>query len=334
MTATVIPATTTASPTRGPELVRTLRSMATDVTMRVVRPRPAAVAALDRAERVFHQVAWSCTRFDTASPLMRANVTPRRWHDVPDELFDALREAAEAYDDTGGLFDPRVLQTLEAWGYDKTLPFLAGDVAVASENTNRRAVRVPGRRRWRPRFDESSRTVRLGPVPVDLGGIGKGLAVRWASQQLAGVGTAALVEAGGDLHASGHGPGGQGWLVAVEDPRGGREPVAALKLENLACATSSVRLRNWTIDGRAVHHLIDPRTGAPAGSGLLSVTVVGPDAARAEVWSKALFVAGRGRVRRLADERGVAALLVDTDGIVGMSRAMRPYVAWEAGRDR
>ena len=93
-----------------------------------------------------------------------------------------------------------------------------------------------------------------------------------------------------------------------------------------------MRLRRWTVGGRPVHHLVDPRTGEPADSGLLSVTVVGPDVARAEVWSKALFLAGRGNVRRLADDRGLAALLVDTDGVVGVSRAMRPFLTWQADR--
>ena len=175
--------------------------------------------------------------------------------------------------------------------------------------------------------------MRLGPAPVDLGGIGKGLAVRWAAQALAGAGRATLVDAGGDLQAGGPGPDGAGWLVAVEDPRGGTEPVAVLRLVDQGCATSSVRLRHWSVDGRPVHHLVDPRTGEPADGGLLAVTVVGPDVARAEVWSKALFVAGRGNVRRIADERGIAALLVDTDGGIGVSRAMRPYLTWQARHD-
>jgi thiamine biosynthesis lipoprotein len=267
---------------------------------------------------------------------MLANAEPRRWHQVPTELYDALREAAEAYDATGGLFDPRVLETLQSWGYDKSLPFRSGDVAVLSGTAgsgtsgSRRAIKAPGRRQWRPRFDESRRAVRLGGVPVDLGGIGKGLAVRWAAQELSEAGSAILVEAGGDLHAAGLGPDGNGWQVAVEDPHGGPEPVAVLTLADRACATSSVRLRHWTVDGRPVHHLVDPRTGQPAESGLVSVTVVGTDAARAEVWSKALFLAGRGRVRQLADEHEIAALLVDSDGLVGVSQQMRPHVSWQA----
>ena len=97
-----------------------------------------------------------------------------------------------------------------------------------------------------------------------------------------------------------------------------------------AARRRSIRVRHWRVGGREVHHIIDPRTGEPADSGLLSVTVVGPDTARAEVWSKALFLAGRGRVRQLADERDIAALLVDDDGVVGISRAMRTHLIWQA----
>jgi thiamine biosynthesis lipoprotein len=89
-------------------------------------------------------------------------------------------------------------------------------------------------------------------------------------------------------------------------------------------------VRHWSVDGRPVHHLVDPRSGRPGGAGLLSVTVVGPDPATSEVWSKALFLGGRGQVRQVADERGLAALLVDEDGVVGLSRAMRPHVVWQA----
>ena len=323
--------TSTPNTTTGVDLVRTFRSMATDVTLRVAGAKPDAEAALGHAQELVEQVAATCTRFDPASPLMRVNADPRSWHEVPTQLYDALREAADAYLDTDGRFDPRVLEVLLAWGYDRSLPFASGQVAVASDPAASRP-RAPGRRRWQPRFDPRRRAVRIGPVPVDLGGIGKGLAVRWAAQALAGSGVATLVEAGGDLQAAGPGPDGAGWLVAVEDPRGGPDPVAVLSLTDLGCATSSIRLRHWQVDGRPVHHLVDPRTGDPADTGLLAVTVVGPDVARAEVWSKALFLAGRGQVRRLADERGIAALLVDSDGVVGVSRALRPHLRWQADR--
>jgi thiamine biosynthesis lipoprotein len=307
--------------------------MATEVTICVVAPAAGAAIAVDRAEGIFSDVASSCTRFDPLSPLMRANAQPRRWHVVPPRLFAALREAHEAHLETAGAFDPRVLRLLQEWGYDRTLPFRSGDVSVVpGPAASQKAGRRPGRRSWKPRFDPDAGAVRLGPDPVDLGGIGKGLAVRWAAEVLASAGPAFLVEAGGDLYAAGAGPEGVGWRVGIEDPRDGPDPVAVLRLEDLGCATSSIRVRHWRVGDREVHHIIDPRTREPADSGLLSVTVVGPDTARAEVWSKALFLTGRGRVRQLADEQGIAALLVDNDGVIGVSRAMRTHLIWQADR--
>ena len=106
-----------------------------------------------------------------------------------------------------------------------------------------------------------------------------------------------------------------------------------LRLTDRAVATSSIRLRRWRVGDRPVHHLIDPRTGEPAAADLLAVTVVADDPALAEVWSKALFVAGRTEVRSVAQDHRLAALWVRSDGRVAMSRAMRPYVIWEASDD-
>jgi thiamine biosynthesis lipoprotein len=182
-----------------------------------------------------------------------------------------------------------------------------------------------------PGLEPLATSVRIGPVPIDLGGIGKGLAVRWAAQVLSASGSH-LVEAGGDCYLGGDGPDGDGWPVGVEnpDPDGVPEHVAVLRLRDLGCATSSLRVRSWRVGGEQVHHVIDPRTGRSARSGLRSVTVVDPDPARAEVWSKALLVAGSARIGGLASGRSLAALWVDDDGRLSYSEAMRPWVIWEA----
>ncbi len=318
---------TTAVDTTAVDARHTFRAMATDVTMWITEPSGDPTGPLGRARDVFARVETACTRFDPDSPLMRANAAPRHWHVVPDELFQAVREADLAYRRTSGRFDPRVLAVLRAWGYDTSLPVAPGPGRVARVA---RPARVPGRRAWRPGLDPARSAVRLGPDPIDLGGIGKGLAVRWAARELIGAGRASLVEAGGDLYATGTGPDGTGWRVAVEDPRGGTDPVAVLTLTDRACATSSVRVRRWRVAGRDVHHLIDPRTGRTAGPGLPAVTVVAADPATAEVWSKSLFVAGRTRIRAEATGRGLAALWVDQAGRLGTSPAMAPYLTWQA----
>jgi thiamine biosynthesis lipoprotein len=313
--------------TREATRTMTFPAMATRVTLRVSDPAPGVEEALAAARAVFARVETACTRFDPESPLMRANADPAGWHAVPEECYLAVAEAARAHRETGGLFDPRVLDTLVALGYDRTLPFRTG-VALTRTGQSITARTPAGASPWRPGLDPDHRAIRLGAHRIDLGGIGKGLAVRLAARALAGAGGGHLIEAGGDCHVAGDGPDGDGWRIGVEDPAGGAEPVAVLRLTGTGCATSSLRVRSWRVDGATVHHLIDPRTGRSAEGGLRSVTVLDPDPARAEVWSKSLLIAGRGRIAGLAARRRLAALWVDRDGQVTASAAMAPYVIW------
>lgn len=308
------------------------RSMACQVTVQLVGVgSDEADAAFSRVEDIFREVESACSRFDPRSPLMVANATSSSWHRVPNSCFEAIREAHVAYRGTGGLFDPRVLRCLRANGYDRSLAFSTGNVQVEGDGPG--SVR-PDRRRWRPRFDDRRGRVRLGPVPIDLGGIGKGLAVRWAMTALEGCGTSATVEAGGDLAARGAGPEGTGWRVAVEDPlvppgTRQRHPVAVLGVSDRAVATSSIRLRTWRVGGQKVHHLIDPRTARPATSGLASVTVIHTDPGWAEVWSKSLFVLGAGAVAAQTVAKGLAAVWVEDSGRVRVSPAARDHILWQ-----
>jgi thiamine biosynthesis lipoprotein len=316
-----------------PPRVVTFRAMNTTMTMQLVGPGPDADAALAAAEDVFHRVEKACTRFNPDSPLMQANAAADDWCTVPVECYIALAEAARAHAETGGLFDPRVLDSLVALGYDRTLPFDTGSVQLGSgagAAAVPRAQVQPVVGPWLPAFDEEAVAVRVGQRAIDLGGIGKGLAVRWAAQALSGAGLAYLIEAGGDCYLGGNGPEDDGWRVGVEDPDGGSEPVAVLQLSDIGCATSSLRVRAWRVDGRPVHHLIDPRTGGSSLGGLRSVTVLGPDTAWAEVWSKSLLIVGRSLIRELAEQRGLAAMWVQDDGTVGQTSAMEPWVMWQA----
>ena len=179
------------------------------------------------------------------------------------------------------------------------------------------------------------RTGRRGPIellaPVDLGGIGKGLALRWAARRAAAVlGFAGfLLDAGGDLASRGF-RGGEPWSIGIEDPAGGTDPVAVAVLDrDQSIATSSVRLgRKVDAGGRAVHHLIDPDTGTPGGAGLASVTVAWPDPAWAEVWSKALFLEGAAGIAEVARRRDLAAWWVDESGELSMTPAARQQTSW------
>jgi thiamine biosynthesis lipoprotein len=296
--------------------------------VRVERPGPDAERGVDAVEELFRAVDAQCTRFDPASPLMRANAAGG-WHQVPQWCYAALEEAAAAHVRTGGLFEPRVLTELVELGYDTSLPFATGPVSLpARQSRQSRPVRTVRVLPWRPRFDAAARAVAVGPAAVDLGGIAKGLAVRWAADLLRNSADTFFVDAGGDGYFAGAGPADRGWSVGVEDPLGGTDPVAVLAVRDQACATSSTRLRQWRVGGHKAHHLIDPRTGGPSAGGLASVTVVGPDPAAAEVWSKTLFLHGAGRIESVARTEGIAALWVRDDGALGATDDLAPALVW------
>ena len=118
-------------------------------------------------------------------------------------------------------------------------------------------------------------------VGIDLGGIAKGWTIQQAAHRL-GMWGPCLVDAGGDIACVGTPP-GEPWVVTVADPRrrtSADEDIAVLSLSNAAIATSSRVYRSWRHAGRPAHHLIDPRTGAPAATNILSVTVTGRPPAR------------------------------------------------------
>jgi len=310
----------------GDEIVSTVRAMASTISI-VTRRQPGSNGhgtAVAAATRVFRTVEATCSRFDPGSDLMRMNAAPTHWHAVPDLLYEAVLEAHRAYERTRGRFDPRVYRDLVRLGYDRSLPF-AGGMVETPGTAGRRVPLGP----WRPQFRGGRcPEVHLGGTAIDLGGIGKGLSVRWAAQRLGRAHRDFLIDAGGDCLCRGEGPDGPGWRVGVEDPHGGPDPLAVLELRDRACATSSVRVRRWRTAGRAVHHLVDPRTGSPGGRGLTAVTVVGDDPAGAEVMSKVLFLYGRDRIGTEARRRHIAALWVTTDGGTSESPRMGRYVLW------
>jgi thiamine biosynthesis lipoprotein len=314
-----------ALPVAGADVVAAFESMASVVNARLRGAAGRTDHLVLAVTELFAEVEAQCTRFDPDSPLMQANAAADDWFRVPARCYAAILAAEDAYRVTAGRFDPRVLRALHAIGYDRTLPFARGRVVV---DEGRAVAGVA--RPWRPEFDGEHYAVRVGTEPIDLGGIGKGLALRWAADLIAAEWSNFLIEAGGDCYLAGNGPSGDGWQVAVEDPAGAPDPLAVLSVRDAACATSSTRIRNWVAGGRRVHHIIDPWTGAPGGDGLRSVTVAGPDPAMAEVWSKVLFLSGRDRIADAAAVRGLAALWVAEDGTVGTSPPMAPLVIWRA----
>ncbi len=284
------------------------RAMGTDVLVVAAGgPTDLDVWAASRVEAL--EARWS--RFRPESELSRLNAAGGAPVVLSSETLALVSLAVESWRLTGGRFDPTVLPALRAAGYDRDFAAVPRDTADPVPD----AVPAPGCAAVH--MDPVVGSVQLDPgVALDLGGIGKGFAADLVATELLAAGAAgALVDLGGDLRAAGVPPEQGGWLVEVDHPLDG-QGAGMLAVVDGAIATSTRVRRAWTRAGRVMHHLIDPRTGAPADHGLASVTVVAGETWRAEVLAKAALIAGPVEGARLVVDAGVTGLLVHDDGEV------------------
>jgi thiamine biosynthesis lipoprotein len=273
--------------------------------------------AVDGVRTLFEAREAALSRFRPDSELSHVNRGAGRPVPVSPLLFHAVDAALRGAAATGGAFDPTLGRQMAANGYDRPFGFPRGVTVLGMPPAG------PGGG-WREvRLDPILRTVTV-PVGValDLGGIAKGMAVDAAAALLEDEGVeSALVSAGGDMRVAG--TDGADWQVGLTETP---EP-HQVTLSRGALATSSSTRRTWIRDGIRHHHLLDPRTGAPADSGLRSVSVAAATCEQAEVAAKAAFVLGPGGGRRFLDALGLPGLLTPTAG------APVPVGAWpsEAG---
>ena len=275
---------------------------ADDLDMAVVLA-DSAVTRLARLER-----HWS--RFIPDSELSRLNANAGRPFALSADTLTLVERAVEAWQRTDGRFDPTVLPSLIAVGYDRDFRSgLDNELAPAAE-----LLPAPGC----SGIEIRGREVTLPPgVMIDPGGIGKGLAADIALDLVTTAGArGACVNVGGDLHVAGRPVATERWSVAIEHPLEPGRSLGRVELVDEALVSSWRTRRVWRSGDDRRHHLIDPRTGSPAWTGLAGVTVLAPEAWWAEALATAVFLAGADEAPELVRRHGVSALLVRDDGAV------------------
>jgi thiamine biosynthesis lipoprotein len=279
-------------------LHRSFRAMGTEMELLLDADSNAPLAG---AEEELRRLESLLSRFLPGSELSRLNAAGSL--DVGPELLELAELALAARERTDGRFDPTVHDALVAAGYDR--PFDLLDPASRPVDTPR--ARCAGA----VAVDRHAGRIALEPgYRLDLGGIAKGWAADHVVAFLSESGPA-LVNAGGDVSAA-----GAAWPVGVETPAG----TLTLELEAGGIATSGRDRRVWQRDGEERHHVIDPVTGEPATSDVLTVTVAATSAAEAEVLATSLFLAGSlERAAAEADAKAIPAVVVGAGGEVRLA---------------
>ncbi len=229
-----------------------------------------AHAAEDSEEvaRLLQQLeqTWSATGEDSVPSRLREGDTV---DSLTEEQRTVLQRAAELSARTGGTFDPELYALSRLWG------FLGEDPHVPTQQELAQAMEL---RQW------------------DLGAAIKGYAGQCAAELLTQRATdgqaCALLNLGGNIQTVGDKPDGTPWKIAIQNPRGDGYAGTLQVHGTMSVVTSGDYQRYFEEDGTRYHHILDPKTGFPAKSGLASVTVICGDGMTADALSTALFVLG------------------------------------------
>ncbi len=257
----------------------------------------------DRAEPALRECAQelaelhrTLNRFDPTSELARLNAAAARGPVVCSPLlWDVLQAARQAYLQTAGAFDISVGPLMAVWGFHRKRDTLPSEAEIQAALA---CVGLP-----RVQFDDTARSVRFSVdgMSLDCGGIAKGYALDrvmaiLARQRL----EPALVDLGGNVGCTPTPPPQRPYFViGVRNPFATETLLDRLSITGRAVSTSGNYERRIIIQGKEIGHIIEPRTGRPV-SGLAGVTAVTPRGVDSDVFSTAVYVAGRELAEALA----------------------------------
>jgi len=232
------------------------------------------------------------------------------------ELFGAVRVALGWAEETGGAFDPTVEPLVRALGLrgdEGRLPGMEDAPAPVGAETDPSARPPIG---WRHvHLHRAARSVRFDTegVGLDLGGIGKGIALDAAAGVLRRHGVRrALLDFGGQVLAVGRPGRAPAWSIGIADPEERDRVIGVVGIDRLSLATSSNSERFVETPGGPIGHILDPAEARPARfQG--SLTVAAHDATSADALSTALFVMGPDRGAAWAEARDIPALYLWRD---------------------
>ena len=163
-------------------------------------------------------------------------------------------------------------------------------------------------------------------MKIDLGGIAKGYTSARIRDIFKKNGIeSGLVNLGGNVQALGTKTDGNNWRVAVQSPDDTEDYLGVLSIRDKAVITSGGYERYFEQDGVTYHHIIDPKTGYPAESGLSSVTIVSDDGTLADGLSTALFIMGKDKAESFwrAHSDKFEAVLVTDDGTIYVTEGLK-----------
>lgn len=274
---------------------------------------------IDQSESLITSLESLVSVTDADSELYAINQTGSSM--LTEEASSLMEQALESCCRTDGALDLSIYPIVRAWG------FTTGSYQVPDEAEIQALLPLVDYRKIQ--YDAATGTVTLPEgMEIDLGSVAKGYAGQLAAQMLREHGVqSALLNLGGNVQTVGTKPDGSPWQIGIKDPQG-EDAMMVLSVEDQAVVTSGGYERYFEQDGQTYWHIMDPSTGHPADSGLISVTIVGDEGVVCDGLSTALFVMGLEKAADLWAQSGdFEAVFVTASGEVYITEGLRDRFA-------
>lgn len=277
-------------------------------------------------------------RYDAASEISAINAAAgQQAVAVSESTYALLKRAVELAADTDGIFDPAIGPLTSLWHDAKEAGVPPDEAAIAEKLPfiDYRCIE----------FDDAARTVKLtqAGMSLDLGGIAKGYASDLVKSicENSDIDTA-LISLGGNVYSYKAPKGKEGYRIGIRDPLGSENsPLLALTLTDRVMSTSASYERYFEYESTTYHHIIDPKTGSPAVTDLLSITVISQDGALADCLSTTLYIKGMDGVRDVlrrqeaGESLSYSIIAIDKEQTIYLSPELRDAITlFEDKQDR
>lgn len=254
------------------------------------------------------------TTYNDDSPVWKINNSDDSIFIVDEEIFNLMLMCDSLWRMSDGGFDVAIESLIQVWRFDTKTPEVPVDEDIKS------ALKQSG---WQNiKLLSENKIYRKEKVGLNFGAIAKGYAVDEAIEVLLQAGiTEAFVNAGGEIKTLGN-----DWIAGVQHPRNMKKIVGRIKLNGISVATSGDYENYFEKNGVRYYHIIDPKTGYPAG-GIQSVTVIHQENAFADGLATAVFVMRKTKGLELIESlNDTEAMIIDDKGQIFYSSGFERFL--------
>ena len=267
-------------------------------------------------ETLVEEVWTACARYEqllsktvAGSDVSRINQAGGETVTVDPETWEILRRAKEISALTGGAFSITIAPVSALWTF-------TGVETNTIPTDEARLAALPLVDDQKIELGENNTVTLPAGMQIDLGGIAKGYIADMVAALIREKAHAGIISLGGNVYTVGTKPDGSSFSVGITDPHAKNNYMAVLYTGDSTVVTSGTYERGFNFGGVRYHHILDPQTGWPAQSDLVSATFVMESSMTADALATACIVIGSGKSLELAASQGVDALFIKQDGTV------------------